>query len=107
MMKRYYLFFFFSILLNGSLFAQGFTIRGNIKGLGEKSRVFMIDPNNPTDTLAKSIVKNGQFELKGKVESPNLYLLGFTSPAGKGPIFIGNDIVEISGESADVKKLKI
>jgi peroxiredoxin len=107
MMKRNLLFFLLAILLNTNLFAQGFTIRGNIKGLGEKSTAFLIDPNNPTDTLAKSTVKNGQFELKGKLDFPNLYLLCFSSPVGKDPVFIGNDTVEVAGESSDLKKLKI
>jgi peroxiredoxin len=106
-MKRYFLFLLSFILLGSNLFAQGFTIKGNIKGLGEKCRAYLIDPNNPADTLAKSPVKNGQFELKGKLDFPNLYLLGFTSPAGKGPVFIGNDMVEVTGEASNLKAMKI
>jgi peroxiredoxin len=104
--KKYCLIISF-ILLGGNLLAQGFTIKGNVKGLGEKCVAYLIDPNNPTDTLAKSAVKNGLFELKGKLEYPNLYLLCFTSPVGKGPLFIGNDMVEVSGEVSNLKTLKI
>ena len=106
-MKKHLLNFFSFVLLTNNLLAQGFTIKGNVKGLGEKCRAYLIDPNNPSDTLAKSPVKNGVFELKGKLDNPNLYLLGFTSPAGKGPIFLGNDMVEVSGEASNPKAMKI
>ncbi|MFI5156894.1 MAG: DUF4369 domain-containing protein [Chitinophagales bacterium] len=90
-----------------ALFAQGFSLKGNIAGLGENSKVYLIDENNPTDTSAKAKVQHGSFELKGKFSEPNLYVLGFTSPAGKVPVFIGNDNMTISGEASNLKALKL
>ena len=90
-----------------TLYSQGFSLKGNIAGLGENSRVYLIDENNPTDTAAKARVQHGSFELKGRFQETNLYVLGFTSPAGKLPVFIGNDNMLIAGEASNLKALKL
>ncbi|HEX4851290.1 MAG TPA: TlpA disulfide reductase family protein, partial [Puia sp.] len=108
-MKRFYL-----CLLVLPLFVMaqdkqttGFTISGNIKGLPEKSSVYMIDANNPSDTLAKTVVKAGLFHLSGHVMEPNMYELNLGNPKQKTMLFIGNDNIKIEGSSSNLKDLKI
>jgi len=86
---------------------QDFVISGSVKGLAEKSRVFLADANNPSDTLAKTVVKGGVFVLKGHVGEPNMFELNFTSPAKKVPVFMGNDKIKIEGNAENPKELRI
>ena len=86
---------------------QEFAVTGSIKGLTEKTRVFLVDANNPTDTLAKSYVKDGKFQLRGHVSEPNMLELNFTAPVKKIPLFIGNDKLNIEGNIDDLKTMKM
>lgn len=85
----------------------GFVINGHIKGLEDKSAVFLTDANKPTDTLARTTVKNGAFELKGHVTEPNLYELNFGGAEKKTVLFIGNDRVKVEGSSANLASLNV
>jgi peroxiredoxin len=85
----------------------GFTITGHVKGVADKSAVFVTDANKSTDTLAKTTVKNGAFILKGQVPEPNLYELNFKSVEKKAVLFIGNDNVKVEGSVDDLGKLKV
>jgi hypothetical protein len=87
--------------------APGFVIKGNIKGLAEKSAVFLTDANKPTDTLARTVVKNGAFVLKGHVAEPNLYELNFGGVEKKTVLFIGNENVRLEGSATDLAALKV
>lgn len=84
-----------------------FTITGHVKGLTENSAVFVIDGSNPTDTVAVSTVKGGQFVLKGHVNEPNLFEVNFGVAKKKAPLFIGNDKMTMNGNVDDLKGLKI
>ena len=86
---------------------QGFLISGAVNGLVEHSMVCLVDANNPSDTLARSVVRSGAFTLKGHVAEPNMFELDFSSPANKLPLFIGNDKISISGSAAKIKDLKV
>ncbi len=83
-----------------------FTIAGHIKGLPENSAVFLTDASNPTDTLASSSVREGQFVLKGHLAEPNLYELNFDGAKKKVPLFLGNDKMTIDGSVEDLRELK-
>lgn len=85
----------------------GFTITGNLKGLPEKTKVFLTDANNPSDTLARGSAKAGVFTLNGKITEPNLCELGFGSAKKKAMLFIGNDKVKIEGQYTDLDKLTV
>ena len=80
-------------------------ITGTVTGLEDQSRVFVTDVNNPTDTLAETLVKSGQFVLSGHVTEPNLYEVNFGSAKKKAPLFMGNDPIVISGSVDDIKGL--
>jgi len=86
---------------------QDFVISGSVKGLAEKSRVFLADANNPSDTLATAVVKGGVFVLKGHANEPNMFELNFTNPAKKVPVFMGNDKIKVEGHVENLKDLKI
>ena len=83
-----------------------FVITGNIKGLAESSSVFITDVSNPTDTVAETIVKGGQFVLSGHVAEPNLFEVNFGSAGKKTPLFMGNDKISLSGSVVDLKSIK-
>ncbi len=82
-------------------------INGNINGLQEKSEVFLVNLNNVADTVAKGFVQSGKFVLAGRVPEPNLYEINFAAIMKKMPLFIGNDVVSISGDVNDLKDLKV
>ena len=87
--------------------APEFVITGNVKGLAENSSVFITDVSNPTDTLAETTVKAGQFILSGRVAEPNLFEVNFGSAQKKTPLFMGNDKINLSGAVEDLKSLKV
>jgi peroxiredoxin len=85
-----------------------FVINGNLNGLPESSAVSLSDANIPDDTLARGVVKaGGAFELKGSVAEPNLYQLNFDGIQKKFTLFIGNDIVNVSGDVQTIQQLDV
>jgi peroxiredoxin len=96
------------LLIPAGLLAQtGFVIKGTVTGLAEGSRVMLTDVNNATDTLARSTVKNGSFELKGIIKEANLYQLNFDATQKKATLFIGNDNVTVKGNVDQLQELQI
>jgi peroxiredoxin len=83
-----------------------FVITGNVKGLEDNSTVFLTDANNPTDTLAETHAKMGQFVLNGHVAEPNLYEINFGSAKKKMVLFMGNDKITMTGTVEDLKELQ-
>jgi peroxiredoxin len=104
-MKRFFTIFF---LLPFALVAQKkFTISGNLNGLPDGSNVSLSNANSPSDTLAKAIVKNGEFELNGSMDEANLYQLNFDGVQKKSVVFIGNENVSVSGDVEAIQDLAI
>lgn len=96
------------LLLPFSIFAQEkFTVSGAINGLPDGSSVSISDVNNPTDTLARSTVKAGVFELNGSVKEPNLLQLNFDGVKKKSVIFIGNESVQLKGNADSVQNISV
>jgi peroxiredoxin len=83
-----------------------FTMTGQVSGLADNSEVCVTDVSNPTDTVAHSTVKGGQFVLTGHVSEPNLYEVNFLAVKKKVPLFIGNDKISLSGTADDMKGIK-
>lgn len=101
---------FFTILLLFPLMLTAqkkFSVSGNLPGLPDGSGVSLSNANSPTDTLAKGIVKNGAFELKGSVDEPNLYQLNLDGVQKKSILFIGNENVTVSGNIETVQDLQV
>ncbi|MFI5154806.1 MAG: redoxin domain-containing protein [Chitinophagales bacterium] len=84
-----------------------FMISGSVKGLAEKTRVYLIDANNQADTVARTLVQVGVFHLKGHVGEPAVFELNFGGTSKKFPLFIGNDTVRIEGNAQSIKDLKV
>ena len=84
-----------------------FIISGNLKGLLDKSMVFLTDLNAPGDTLAKGLVKSDGFRLTGQIPQPNLYELNFESAKKKIPMFIGNDDIRVEGTIDNIQGVKL
>jgi thiol-disulfide isomerase/thioredoxin len=89
------------------LMDSSFVITGDIKGLPEKSEVFLTDGNNNKDTLTKAFVKGGVFVLTGHLPEPNIFELNFVAQKKKTPLFIGNDKITISGTADNLKDLQV
>ncbi len=104
-MKRFFAGLLFFPLI---AFAQEkFVISGNVKGLPEGSTVTVVDVNYPTDVLATSTVKNGDFELSGSVREPNLLQLNFDGVQKRSVIFIGNDKVKLDGTADALQDITV
>jgi peroxiredoxin len=105
MMKFLAILLFVPIALSAQ---KKFSISGSLQGLPEGSAVSLSDPNNPDDTLAKGVVKpNGAFELQGSVAEPNLFQLNLDGVQKKSILFIGNDMVTVSGDVATIQNLTV
>ena len=83
------------------------TINGNVQGLPENSLVFLVNVNNPTDTVTKGFVQSGMFMLAIHIPGANLFELNFAGVAKKIPLFVGNDNVTITGDIKDLTALTI
>jgi peroxiredoxin len=83
-----------------------FVITGTVKGLEDNSAVFLTDVSNPTDTVASTQVRMGQFVLNGHVSEPNLYEINFGSAKKKTALFLGNDKIAMTGTVDDLKGLE-
>lgn len=105
--------FYFStllvVLLGSASFAQqkNFTIKGTITGLTDKSIIAITDPDNPSDTLAKSFSKANKFELKGSVPDVKLYHINFLPSGKKGLLFLQNATMELTGDLNAIQQLKL
>jgi peroxiredoxin len=86
---------------------DGFEIMGTITGLPENSRVTLTNLNKQTDTLARAVVNNGTFVLKGKVEEPNLYQLNMDGASKKAVLFMGNEKTTIKGSIESTQQLEV
>jgi thiol-disulfide isomerase/thioredoxin len=107
-MKTSFLSFLVMVFFVGQTSAQSqLTVNGNVQGLPEKSLVFLVNANNPTDTVTKNFVQSGKFTLAIHIPGVNLFELNFAAVAKKIPLFVGNDNVTISGDVNDITALKI
>lgn len=84
-----------------------FVISAKLTGLPENSTVSVSDVNIPKDTVAKAVVKDGAFVLKGSVQEPNLYYLNLGGAQKRAVLFLGNDQVSVSGDVNDLQQLEI
>jgi peroxiredoxin len=86
---------------------KGFVINGSLTGIADNSVVSLTDVNNPTDTVAKALVKKNTFVLKGNLPEPGLFNLNFSSVQKKGMLFLDNSAMTISGTAGDIQQLKV
>jgi len=103
-MKRFLALILFSPILVTA--QKSLTVSGKITGLKELSRISLIDAYNTTDTIAKGVVKNGAFALKGKLKRPMMVSLNMDNNK-KAVFFFENASVTISGNVNELAALKV
>jgi peroxiredoxin len=84
-----------------------FEITGNIAGVPENSRVTLTNLNKPGDTVARALVSNGSFVLKGTIEEPNLYQLNLDGVSKKTVLFMGGEKATIKGSVESMQQLDV
>ncbi len=91
--------FFLAFFLPVFVMAQNsFTINGQLKGIPDNTELVLGNEEINPEPLAKSISKNGAFELKGVVNAPGIYLLSVSGSAQKLAIFMDNSPIKIEGK---------
>lgn len=86
---------------------QGFTIKGNIKGLKDSTFVFISNPAADNKVLATAYAKNGSFLLFGRVDNPDMYIINFVGYPQVKDFFLGNSAYTISGDVKTLQSMKI
>lgn len=87
--------------------ANGFQIEGTITGLPDKSMVAITDPDNPADTLARTVSKLNRFVLSGTVKEVKLYHISFLPSDKKGLLFLENKKMHLEGDINTIQQLKL
>jgi thiol-disulfide isomerase/thioredoxin len=92
-------FIIFSLLVTAALQAQqGFSIKGNIQNIKSGTLVFLMNGSDGK-TIATDTVKNGQFQLKGKVAEPDIFQVGFVGFKEAIDLFMeDNNAITIEGD---------
>lgn len=82
-------------------------VNGRITGLKEQSKVYLVDANTPTDTIARATQKKGEFVLKGSLREATLLSLVFDEAKKRTIVFLDNNKIAISGEVNDLQKITV
>ena len=101
------IFFIFCCLPIVAAAQKQLLVNGKITGLQDKSPVYLADANTPTDTIARGVVKNGVFTLKGSLREPLLLSLDFPSVKKRTVLFLDNNVINISGNIDELQKLSV
>ena len=103
-------FFLLLLALSTTVLAQAqksFTINGNIKGLPDNTVLELRNDDLSATPLATGISKAGNFQLKGTVEDPNIYLLTYPGNQKRLAIFMDNSIISVKGSVDSLPKAKV
>ncbi len=84
---------------------NGFIISANITGLNNGDSARLFNANNK-EVLARSVVQDGHFILKGKVDEPVLTELEIGSAPAQN-IYVENSHIDMSGDAANPSGVKI
>jgi len=103
-MKRLFILVFFSPIVVTA--QKTLSISGTIKGLKDQSAVSLTDVYNLGDTIAKGVVKNEAFVLKGQLKSPMMLSLNMANNK-RAVFFLENSAIKITGNVNDLTKLKV
>lgn len=72
MKKLLGLFFFLPLAVAAQ---EKFQIKGRVKSIPDSTTVFVVNANQPDDTVASALVSKGKFRLKGELKEPSLVLI--------------------------------
>ncbi len=103
------LFSLLSLLASSTAIAQNgsFQLRGALSGLPENTRVFLTDPDNPGDTIARGISTKNAFLLKGSLPETKLYSLSFDPGEYKAMLFLDNKDISLKGDVTKMQELQV
>ncbi|MEO8403845.1 MAG: TlpA disulfide reductase family protein, partial [Chitinophagaceae bacterium] len=97
----------FLLLLPFAAMAQNkLVVTGKVKGLKDGTVVSIVDANKPTDTIAFAKAMKESFTLKGELKEPSLVNVWFGNTKNT-MTFLDNSSVKISGDLANVEKIKV
>jgi len=96
--------FSFVITVNAQTRKQ-YTISGNIKNLKYNERVYLINSN--LDTVAKTLSKNGNFQLKGTVLQKDFYFIAIPNCDLLSIVIDNGDSLSIVGNTRFFSKATI
>ncbi|MEL4474431.1 DUF4369 domain-containing protein, partial [Shewanella algae] len=85
---------------------QGFSIKGNIQNIKPGTLVFLMNGSDGK-TIATDTVKNGQFQLKGKVAEPDIFQVGFVGFKEAIDLFMENNAIVIDGDFNSLNNVTI
>ncbi len=85
---------------------DGYLIKGEVTGLADGTSVAIINPQTGA-TEAETTINKEKFELKGKMQSPDIRLLTFNRMQPYASIFLDNNVITVKGSSAAYDKLEI
>lgn len=86
--------FLFTVL--GIHAQQAFTINGVIKGLPDATEITLHFDNPQTDAIAKTVSKNGKFELKGTITESAIYVLTYNGSTQNLGIFLEPTTISVT-----------
>jgi peroxiredoxin len=75
---------------------QTFTINGTIKDLPDATEITLHFDNPQNDAIAKTVARNGKFELKGTITEPALYVLTYNGSKQNLGVFLEAAVVNIT-----------
>ncbi len=82
--------------------AQQLTVNADIKGLKDGQKVFLIDANQPADTIARTIANKEAFVLNGKLKEPTVVNFIFENTGAGYMAFFDNEKVRLTGNITDI-----
>ncbi len=99
----------FSCLLPGRLSAQEtpFSIKASVRGLPDKSQVFLTDPDKGNDTIARAVAVKEGFLLQGKLPAGKLYQISFQPLNKTAYLFLEPRALQLTGNIQDVQAFRI
>jgi len=103
------LFFLTFLALPGLLLAQSgmFTIKGNFKGMPDKTEIILQNEELDPEPLAKGISNGEQFELKGEIKEPGLYKLSAKGSQQNLFLFMDPSQITMEGDFKTLQTSKI
>jgi len=106
-MKKLICFIVLCFPLFGLAQNKSFEINGSISGLNDKSKIFLVNPDDPTDTIASTISKQNSFTLKGSLQEVKLYNLAFLPSGKKCLLFLDNNKITLKGDINTIQQLEL
>jgi len=85
---------------------QGFSIKGNIKGLKDSTLVYLVEGANGS-TIAQDYSYGGKFQLSGKLDVSDVYQVNFIGYKDAVEVFMSNDKIAVNGTATQLKSAAV